>query len=634
MDCIGQWKRWIRPGFIALYFILAIIALPLCIIELHSEGEPTHVQAWFAGGIFVMCAVPISLWGILQHLVNYTQPHLQRHIIRILWMVPIYALNAWFALRFPSAAIYLDTVRECYEAYVIYNFMAYLLNYLWEEHPQLDLVLRNKEQVRHLFPICWVTPWPMTGKFIDRCKHGALQYTVIRPVTTIIALICESFGKYDEGDFNFKTAWSYLVIVNNISQIWAMYCLVLFYKAMKEELAPIKPVPKFLCVKFVVFFSFWQSVIIAVLVEVDAIPSGGDWVFYDNINQVAAGLQDFCICVEMFLAAIAHYYSFSHKPFMDSNFEGQGWWQSFRSMWDVSDMRDDVVEHVRVIGHKVKKTVSKPLLRDRSERTPLLTESKNSYTQDSTSSLTNDPSDWDTASLETTSSLRPAFNPTDSMNNYVVFGSSSDQQEAAPKPGDQNGQEVIKSRNVEVHRSSNYTAETSDKAAEKEDTDNTDLMLVEDNQKTVANAMEPQDAQTDMYTDHSQDTQTDITTDQSQDAQTDMYTDHSQDTQTDITTDQSQDVQTGMSTDHSQDTQIDITTGQSQDVQTGTDHSQDTQIDITTGQSQTLQTDMSSNQSENIVSHTSISADQTRQQSHNVPSNQQDDNSSPLTVNA
>lgn len=53
----------------------------------------------------------------------------------------------------------------------------------------------------------------------------------------------------------------------------------------------------------------------------------------------------------MFLAAIAHYYSFSHKPFIDPNFQGQSWWQTFRAMWDVSDMRDDVVEHVRVIGN-------------------------------------------------------------------------------------------------------------------------------------------------------------------------------------------------------------------------------------------------------------------------------------------
>ena len=71
----------------------------------------------------------------------------------------------------------------------------------------------------------------------------------------------------------------------------AMYCLVLFYKATKEELAPIKPVPKFLCVKAVVFLSFWQSTVIAALAKLDVIPSGGTWVFYDNIEQVATGLK-------------------------------------------------------------------------------------------------------------------------------------------------------------------------------------------------------------------------------------------------------------------------------------------------------------------------------------------------------
>ena len=61
-----------------------MIAVPLCILELNRKGAPDHVQAWFIGGIFVMMAVPISLWGILQHLIYYTQPELQRHIIRYL----------------------------------------------------------------------------------------------------------------------------------------------------------------------------------------------------------------------------------------------------------------------------------------------------------------------------------------------------------------------------------------------------------------------------------------------------------------------------------------------------------------------------------------------------------------------
>lgn len=61
-------------------------------------------------------------------------------------------------------------------------------------------------------------------------------------------------------------------------------------------------------------------------------------------------LQDFLICIEMFLAAIAHYFSFSHKPYIRSDNEDVNCFASFLMMWDVSDMRDDVIEHVKVIG--------------------------------------------------------------------------------------------------------------------------------------------------------------------------------------------------------------------------------------------------------------------------------------------
>lgn len=37
---------------------------------------------------------------IAMHTEYYTQPRLQKHVIRILLMVPIYAVDAWFALRF------------------------------------------------------------------------------------------------------------------------------------------------------------------------------------------------------------------------------------------------------------------------------------------------------------------------------------------------------------------------------------------------------------------------------------------------------------------------------------------------------------------------------------------------------
>ena len=59
-----------------------------------------NLQAWLIAGLFVLLAVPVTIYEVAMHLEYFSRPRLQIYVIRILWMVPIYAVDAWLALRF------------------------------------------------------------------------------------------------------------------------------------------------------------------------------------------------------------------------------------------------------------------------------------------------------------------------------------------------------------------------------------------------------------------------------------------------------------------------------------------------------------------------------------------------------
>ena len=48
----------------------------------------------------MLLALPVSIYEVAMQLEYFSRPKLQIRVIRILWMVPVYALDSWFALRF------------------------------------------------------------------------------------------------------------------------------------------------------------------------------------------------------------------------------------------------------------------------------------------------------------------------------------------------------------------------------------------------------------------------------------------------------------------------------------------------------------------------------------------------------
>ncbi len=96
-----------------------------------------------------------------------------------------------------------------------------------------------------------------------------LQFVLIKPVTAVLAIVCERYGVYHEGHFELGSGYLYLAAVNNISISLSLYCLVLFYMATEERLKPFSPFAKFLCIKAILFFSFWQACLFTVLLKIN-----------------------------------------------------------------------------------------------------------------------------------------------------------------------------------------------------------------------------------------------------------------------------------------------------------------------------------------------------------------------------
>lgn len=83
-------------------------------------------------------------------------------------------------------------------------------------------------------------------------KYWTWQFVIIRPICSILMITLQLLGFYPSW-----LSWTFTIILN-ISVSLALYSLVVFYHVFAKELAPHNPLAKFLCIKGIVFFCFWQ----------------------------------------------------------------------------------------------------------------------------------------------------------------------------------------------------------------------------------------------------------------------------------------------------------------------------------------------------------------------------------------
>ncbi|XP_022316471.2 transmembrane protein 184B-like [Crassostrea virginica] len=270
------------------------------------------------GGAFSILALIITVHQIYLHLRYYTCPNEQRWIIRILFIVPIYSFDSFLSLMFfnnDSYYVYFDSVRDCYEAFVIYSFLSLCYEYLGGESSIMSEIRGKPIKSSWIWCTCCLSGRQYTIGFLRFCKQATLQFCIVKPVMAVTTLILQAFGLYKDGNFSPSSGFLYVTLIYNTSVSLALYALFLFYFATRDLLSPYDPVWKFLTVKSVIFLSFWQGIVLAILEKAGAISP----IFSDNgtkgvgLGTVSAGYQNFFICIEMFFAALALRLAFPHS---------------------------------------------------------------------------------------------------------------------------------------------------------------------------------------------------------------------------------------------------------------------------------------------------------------------------------
>lgn len=306
-------------------------------------------------GIFMLLGCLITFWQITSHLKHYSKPDVQDRLIVVLGMVPVYSLTSWLALVFPSYEHGLGAFRECYEAYVIRMFSGLLKAALEDGRGPMELTRLLTKQVEeewrhrdlaqheqayehehtlltgtsggtsavstvedhheHLQPplscfFCYdrTDPISVANMWLRQCDIMTIQYVFIKAICAIIPFVVTVIGlDYDiplvHGYYvNWKALKIWIILLQNIAVAIAIWGLLTFYHGTLKDLAWCKPWPKFLCIKLVVFMTFWQEIFLQILSFLGQLD-----------DKQAAQCQKVLICFEMLLASIAHHYIFPYQ---------------------------------------------------------------------------------------------------------------------------------------------------------------------------------------------------------------------------------------------------------------------------------------------------------------------------------
>ncbi|KEP48407.1 organic solute transporter ostalpha protein [Rhizoctonia solani 123E] len=237
-------------------------------------------------------------------------------------MAPIYASITLAA--YVSNTTWPFLIRDMYASIALASFFLLLLEYVPSNRTEPDRATVVHHRFQHLlmhpdshtlkwiFPLGWVRARPQDGlTYLHWMTWGVFQYCIVRPGSTLAAVILEQRDLYCEPSWSWRWGHVYVVTIVSVSTTVAMYCLVQLYSTLHHELKPYKPGLKLFTAQFVLFLTFWQSTLLSGLASLNLVPDTEYLTAYEIITGFTALLETF----EMMCLAAVHVWAFSYKPY-------------------------------------------------------------------------------------------------------------------------------------------------------------------------------------------------------------------------------------------------------------------------------------------------------------------------------
>ncbi|KAI9198987.1 hypothetical protein LWI28_025425 [Acer negundo] len=229
-------------------------------------------------GLCVLLTMHFTVQLLSQHLFYWKNPKEQKAIIVIILMAPIYAIVSFVGFLDIKGSkpffTFLESIKECYEALVIAKFIALMYSYL-NISISKNIVpdeIKGRE-IHHSFPMTLFQPHTvkLDHRTLKQLKHWTWQFVVIRPICSILMIMLQVL-----------------------------------------ELEPHNPLAKFMCIKGIVFFCFWQGVVLEILVAVGIIKSHHFWLDVEHIEEA---IQNILVCMEMVVFSVLQQYAYHVAPY-------------------------------------------------------------------------------------------------------------------------------------------------------------------------------------------------------------------------------------------------------------------------------------------------------------------------------